>query len=313
MREDYLRGKIIEGLFLFIITLLVPYLITMVLTGKNIKFSSKEIEKGDKTITIIKKETKEEMGVEQYIVGVIANYMPPSFEDEAFKVQSVLIRTYINKRMEGRSSITSQELALPYMSFDEMRRNWGEDMFATNYKRYEKAVIDTKGKVIQYEGKLIEPFFHSVSTGVTRGKEGYEYLHSVDSPDDIQADNYLALITISKTEFLAKLKEINGDFEIEEENIISLLTLETSDTTGYINRVRVGEFTISADLFLETFHLQSLAFTIEDYNDRIRIISRGIGHGMGVSIYGSNQLALSGKNYIDILNHYYINIEIIDE
>ncbi|NLZ81364.1 MAG: SpoIID/LytB domain-containing protein [Clostridiales bacterium] len=313
MREDYIRERLVEGIFIFFITLLAPYLITMALTGKDTNIASKKIAKGDKTITIISDETTEELGIDQYIVGVIPYYMPSNFEDEAFKVQAVLIRTYIEKKLDGVSSITSGELNLPYMTFEEMRKNWGEDKFATTYKRYEKAVSDTKGEVIMYQGQLIEPFFHNVSVGMTRGKEGYEYLHSAESPNDIQADNYLALSIISKADFIKKLKELYPDYELLEENIVSILTLEASDTSGYINKVKVGDIVMSADLFLENFGLQSLAFTIEEYNDNLRIISRGIGHGLGVSLYGSNQLSLEGKNYIDILNHYYKNIEIIHE
>lgn len=321
MREDYMREKLIEGIIIFLVTLLVPYFVTLALTGKNPSFGLKKIEKGDKTITIISGETSdgisntitEELGIDQYIVGVIPYYMPPSFEDEAFKIQAVLLRTYIEKEIGDASSITSKDLNLPYMSFEEMRKNWGEDKFAAIYKRYEKAVLDTKGEVIGYQGQLIEPFFHSVSAGVTRGKEGYEYLHSVESPNDVQADNYLALSMISKSDFLNKIKELYPDYEIAEEELVSLLTLEASDSTGYINRVKVGDIIINADLFLENFDLQSLAFIIEEYNDNLRIISRGIGHGLGVSLYGANQLALKGKNYIDILNHYYVNIEILHE
>ena len=313
MREDYIRERLVEGIFIFFITLLAPYLITMALTGKDTNIASKKIAKGDKTITIISDETTEELGIDQYIVGVIPYYMPSNFEDEAFKVQAVLIRTYIEKKLDGVSSITSGELHLSYMTFEEMRKNWGEDKFATTYKRYEKAVSDTKGEVIMYQGQLIEPFFHNVSVGMTRGKEGYEYLHSAESPNDIQADNYLALSIISKADFIKKLKELYPDYELLEENIVSILTLEASDTSGYINKVKVGDIVMSADLFLENFGLQSLAFTIEEYNDNLRIISRGIGHGLGVSLYGSNQLSLEGKNYIDILNHYYKNIEIIHE
>lgn len=313
MSENFVREKVLEGIFVFVITLMVPYLITMVLTGGNTNFTSNKIEKGNKAVIITRDGMIEELGIEQYIIGVIAEYMPTDFEDEAFKVQAVLIRTYIERKIKDLDSINSEELDLPYMTFGEMRNTWGEDDFAYIYKRYEKAVSDTKGEMIMWQEQLIEPFFHSVSTGVTRGKEGYEYLQSVESPNDIRADNYLALITISKSDFITKLKEINSDFKVMEEDIISIITLETSDTSGYINRVKVGDTIMSSDAFLEKFGLQSLAFTIEEYNNNVRIISRGIGHGLGVSLYGSNQLALEGKNYIDILNHYYTNIEITHE
>jgi len=36
----------------------------------------------------------------------------------------------------------------------------------------------------------------------------------------------------------------------------------------------------------------------------------GYGHGVGMSQYGANEYAKSGKNYEEILKHYYQNINI---
>ena len=44
--------------------------------------------------------------------------------------------------------------------------------------------------------------------------------------------------------------------------------------------------------------------------DYITIKTKGYGHGVGLSQYGSNGMAKEGYNYKDILLHYYKNCEI---
>ena len=43
------------------------------------------------------------------------------------------------------------------------------------------------------------------------------------------------------------------------------------------------------------------------------IHTKGYGHGVGMSQYGANELAKQGKNYRDIINHYYQNVNIIEK
>ena len=45
-------------------------------------------------------------------------------------------------------------------------------------------------------------------------------------------------------------------------------------------------------------------------DDVINIKTKGYGHGVGMSQYGANEYAKSGKSYEEILKHYYQNINI---
>ena len=42
----------------------------------------------------------------------------------------------------------------------------------------------------------------------------------------------------------------------------------------------------------------------------VRVIGRGWGHGVGMSQWGAHGLALRGANYVDILTHYYTDVEV---
>ena len=50
--------------------------------------------------------------------------------------------------------------------------------------------------------------------------------------------------------------------------------------------------------------------TAEDGSIVFRVYGGGFGHGVGMSQYGANKLAQNGKNYEEILKHYYQNINI---
>ena len=40
---------------------------------------------------------------------------------------------------------------------------------------------------------------------------------------------------------------------------------------------------------------------------------KGLGHGLGLSLYGANQLAKDGFSYKDILKYFYDGIEFVTQ
>ena len=51
--------------------------------------------------------------------------------------------------------------------------------------------------------------------------------------------------------------------------------------------------------------LRSTAFSVTVSNNEIVITTRGFGHRVGMSQYGAQAMAQSGKEYREILAHYY--------
>lgn len=56
--------------------------------------------------------------------------------------------------------------------------------------------------------------------------------------------------------------------------------------------------------------LRSCDFDYIINDNSVTFITRGYGHGVGMSQYGANQMAKEGSSYKEILNHYYVNTEI---
>ena len=58
--------------------------------------------------------------------------------------------------------------------------------------------------------------------------------------------------------------------------------------------------------------MKSAKFEININGDNIIFRVTGYGHGVGMSQTGADSLAKQGKNYKDIIKHFYTNVEIVD-
>jgi stage II sporulation protein D len=56
--------------------------------------------------------------------------------------------------------------------------------------------------------------------------------------------------------------------------------------------------------------LRSACFTWEARQDALIFFVTGYGHGVGMSQYGAESMALAGADYREILTHYYSGVEI---
>ena len=83
-----------------------------------------------------------------------------------------------------------------------------------------------------------------------------------------------------------------------------------TDTAGYVLGVRVGQENISGEEFRNTYGLASGCFTLQRYNGKIRITTRGEGHGLGMSQYSADRMAEEGYTYDEILQYFYEGTEI---
>lgn len=58
--------------------------------------------------------------------------------------------------------------------------------------------------------------------------------------------------------------------------------------------------------------LRSTSFTFAIEGNNIKFSVVGYGHGVGMSQTGADALAKQGKNYEEIIKHFYTGVEIID-
>lgn len=241
--------------------------------------------------------------LEDYIVGVVAGEMPASFNEEALKAQAIASRTYAMYKMKnsnGTYDLVTDKTNQVYITEDKMKSLWQEN-FDYYFEKIKKAVYDTKDLIMTYNGDIILSLYFARSNGKTEDAiavfgSNEEYLKSVESPEE----NLTSEVTISKDKFCNKL-----NISCDAINISNVL----KSSSGRINSLNINGKTFKGTEIRTLFDLKSTDFDIS-IGSEIKFVTKGYGHGVGMSQYGANKLAQNGKNYEEILKHYYQNINI---
>lgn len=303
------RKRLKDMAAVFIIICLLPYVITVLCSGNTtMKNSTKEVSG---QVVVIKEEGRtEEMGLDEYLAGVLATQIPAEYHLEAIKAQAVLTRTGYMLHGQGKKAMTVENGGQSFLTVEQMQELWGEK-FDENYQKYRRAIKDTQGKVLSRDGKMLEPYFHAASSGSTRsGKdvlgEGYEYLKSVSCEKDLHMDNYVTIKTFTREELSDIFKQQYEESDWKEKAFTDVIKIKKRDDAGYVSEVEVGSRAVTGETFRTQFHLPSSSFQIKLWKDGIQVICKGIGHGFGMSLYTADKLAKSGKNYEEILNYFFI-------
>lgn len=272
--------------------------------------TKQEESKENKTYVTIyrKKGTVEQIELEEYLVGVVAAEMPASFNSEALKAQAVLARTYALKKISKGEKLTNTVSTQAYIDKNEMQNKWGNE-YSKYYNKIVSAVNSTKGRVVKYNGNYIEALYHSTSNGKTENAkevwgQDIPYLKSVDSSWDKKTTSYLK---IENKEFNTLMKVLGINFD-KNTNIEIL----SRDESGRVSEVKVADKTYTGVEFRTLLNLRSADFDISVTDNGLEIITRGYGHGVGMSQYGANEMAKLGYNYKDIINHYFTNVKITE-
>lgn len=257
--------------------------------------------------------------VEVFVPGVLAAQISASSEPEMLKAQAVIIRTQIYKMMEEQGITNLEAKHLPqYMSLSEMEKVWGYHKMQENYQKYKQAAEQTSGIVMKYEDKYIEASYHAVSNGYSRDgnqvyhSEAYPYLQQVENPYDILSENYITVTMLDKKIMAEKLSETLGGEELSED-MMSKIKYEQEDAAGYAAKVRIGDYIMLGEEFRRVLELNSACFEIDEVDGKIRITTKGLGHGIGLSQFNANEMAKNGDDYQTILSYYFKNIEFISE
>lgn len=276
------------GCYLVIIVLL-PYIITVFLNGPAVTTSANV----DESYIKVEHEEKEtEMSIEEYCIGRLAKEIPVSYDKEALKAQAVLVRTtvYDQIRESGSSAVLPDE----FWTTEDMRRQWGAGKYNSNYDKLKDVWKETEGQVLMYGDNPANVPYCRLTNGSTRdgkevlGAEDYPYLKIKECPLDIESKEQMQTVI---------MEELDAE-------------VTASDTAGYVLSVRVGEETVSGEEFRKTYSLASSCFTLQNYDGKMRITTRGVGHGLGLSQYTANRMAENGSTYEEILAYFFEGTEV---
>ena len=242
--------------------------------------------------------------LEEKVALLVSEEISGQAELEAIKAQAVIARTTLYQD--------------PDMDVKGNENNLQENMETIQF-----CVEETCGEILTCQGIPIDAAYHAVSGKATRnasevsGQEDKSYLKSVDSSMDIASPDYLVISYMEKSELaltvqelLEKEGEAGASVTVNAETILSDLVIEERDSAEYVTKVRYGDKIFNGEALRDALELPSAVFYFSELDGKVRIMTKGLGHGLGLSQYGAEIMAKEGKTYQEILKYYYTGVEI---
>ena len=294
-------------LLLTCLIILIPFLVVNIfIKDEEIKF----IYTNNMKVRVKQEDKIVNVPFEDYIVGVLAGEMPISFELEALKAQAVAARSYVLKKMEynleKEYDVVDTVMNQVYLSDDYLKEAWQEN-YTDNINKIKQAVLETSGEYLVYDDEVIDAMFFSTSVGFTENSEEVftsklPYLRSVSSTWDSISPVYEVNYEFSLDEFYQKL-------DLKYQDNIEIIKVKTT-STGRIKEIKINGVLFQGSEVVDALKLKSNHFTIKQAGNDVYITTKGYGHGVGMSQYGAQAMALKGYNYQDILKYYYQGVEL---
>lgn len=241
--------------------------------------------------------------MEEYIQGVVAQEMDPTWPVEALAAQAILARTFtVEKIAEGKQPSTDEK---EFQAYNAAKIN-------DNVRR---AVEISRGQVITFGGKTAEAFFHSSAGGKTAtaleglsfDKEPTPYLKVVNDPPGEEKKFWEA--TFTRDEIISGAKSAG----LTLANFTSA-KIGAKGPSGRATSIFFGNTPVPAvalRLALGSEKMKSTMLTeIGVSGNSVKMKGVGFGHGVGMSQFGAKALAKAGKPPADIINYYFSGVAI---
>lgn len=261
------------------------------------------------------KGVKENIKLEEYLVGVVAAEMEPSWPKDALAAQAIVARTFTMenikagrvKKLHGTDASTDIE---EFQAYDPSRIN----------DNVRKAVQSTRGEVITYRGDYVKGWFSACDGGISASaQEGLAYKKGPTPYIKAGArDNCLSItvpenkhwrVEVPLDEVRAAVQEISGS----DPGNISAVEITERGPSGRATKLQIGSATVNgADLRLAlgSEKVRSILFSkAEVQGGNLVLEGKGFGHGVGLCQWGAKKMAAEGKSPEEIIKFYYKDID----
>lgn len=260
------------------------------------------------------------VNIEAYVKCVLPYEMSASWHKEALKAQSVCIRTYALKHLNGYSQY----------GFDVCNTTYSQVYGGvyikdgTSYKnRVDASVDSTAGECILYGGSLIDAVYHAASGGATEDAVNVwvgsvPYLKGVADTYEKTPSVYSFSGSFSAGEMYSKIKAKNPGFPLADIADISceytangnILSVKFTDSAGktvtyYREDCRARVINCFSNYTSQRFSIKKE--TSAD-GEKYTVTSSGYGHNVGMSQYGAKGMADEGYTYDKIISKYYTGV-----
>jgi stage II sporulation protein D len=286
-------------------------------TGVKPKIPSKlKLENGVPQLNVYNLDTKsiQTMDIESYIEGVLAGEMRNDWPMEALKAQAILARTFVLKFASEKDS--------KYKGADistDITEAQAYDAASVN-DRVKKAVDETRGQVLSYNGTFPYAWFHAHAGGQTelatkaldfKGQEP-GYTESVQSPDSDRAPDAVKNWTATFT-----TEEVGAAAEKAGAKTGAVRTIEIGEKgeSGRAVTFKINGNSVSGPALRIALGPEKLKSTllrdVSVSGGKVTFTGSGFGHGVGMSQWGAYGMAEQGSKAQDIVMHYFKNVSIV--
>lgn len=320
-----MKKILIYILILMLLVFTIPFVFTNIETEEtstDIELNKNEIEdsQSSKIKLFHNSDGKiEELGMNQYLYGVVSAEMPANYELEALKAQAVVARTYTIYKIKNGSKHENADICdnsnccQAWISKENRLARWESSKRDEYWNKIVQAVDTTNKQYITYNGEVINAFFHSNSGGKTELAVNVwggdlPYLQVVETIGEDAYSAYNSEAIFSKDEFVVKMNEVYKDFKIDFSLTDCIKILEYTES-GRVKKIKIGNKELSGVDTRKIFGLKSSNFSFE-IGSNIKFIVIGYGHGVGLSQSGSDVLAKKGYTYDKIIKYYFKDIQI---
>lgn len=250
---------------------------------------------------------------EDYLVGVLGKEMNLSYTEATLKAQVVAARTYVLYECVRRRAAAFD------VYDDERSQVYGGLERETEAAR--RLVEETRGIVVRHEGAIFKAFYASTCGGAT--DKACEVLN--DALEDIPplsgaTCGYCEDAPLYRWEMPAKsLAEVSRLLaaRIENGKVVNVeigRTLSSGRAATVIVTAEVGGAAKAFELkanedFRRAVSARDIKSTLWDEvacrGGKLYLKGRGWGHGAGMCQMGARGMGRAGKNFDEILTHYY--------
>lgn len=231
--------------------------------------------------------------LEDYVKGVVPNEMSSSWPLEALKAQAICARTYVaanlNKYRIYGFDMTNDTYSQVYKGLEGANETT------------DRAVDETAGLFVRYEGKLCSVVYFAADGGATEDSENVwsdaviPYLRGVKDPYEADIDFYCKTWekTVSKSQ--------TGDISLTYTPIGNVMSVTANGRTYVKDNVR--DFLTSVGVSRTSRHF---TVTYNEQDNTYTINGGGYGHNLGMSQWGAYSMAkVHNMSCYDIISFYF--------
>lgn len=257
---------------------------------------------------------------ERYVAGVIGAELPKDWPLEVFKAQAVAARSFALAKMR---SVSARLL--------EKKRGWlfegttADQVFddGRSHDRAQEATRATAGVILVEHGQVVSANYHSDCGGQTDepatvwgGGPKLGVVRDLGCPLNPRAKWRIVRSFQEIQQALQAKQLLPTRFQLASLQVTSRSAAGRALSVALVDALSGRSFLVTGERLREAVGFSELRSTlfeakqVESQPGEIEFVGRGFGHGSGLCQWGARYLALAGKNYREILRHYYPNLEL---